>query len=462
MGQIGDKTLRTVNAGGGSFIAVVIPQFQPDIAVAFVVHHSALLVVHRLHGGVGDQVAGGGAEHLQSAVLVVKGDGVTHDAGSVQRCHLTGNKVVQIIAEVAARAPCDHIAREIAAGLVVEGADEGAVHGGEIPQLVAAIAGLEAGSAAAAHLPEAGKELPGGGVIERFIRWLTAGVAGIQLHPVVQNVRCIGNAHGSSGVGMIDLRAIPCLGNDPAVQGGFVIPRVLGEVCRAGIAVEHQNITAHNAAVGSLRGGQGFAGGKVDHLRSAVEIVAVLVAAVYRLSFLQHQKAVLDGGTLLSFKGHYFAAAFVEQAAAASAPGIRIGPGAEPVVCFAGHGILQKVHIFAAEGLVQGFSAAKHRAAVAGTVVTVKHPQPAVIQPGTVVKQIPIFVGGYRGSRRSRLAGSGRQHAAAAAEGKAQRHAGGSAADAGNGILHKDHSFERPETVHREESRGFLDFPVQL
>ena len=146
----------------------------------------------------------------------------------------------------------------------------------------------------------------------------------------------------------------------------------------------------------------------------------------------------------------------------APTPGIRIGPGAEPVVCFAGHGILQKAYIFAAEGLVQDFSAAEHRAAVAGTVVAVKHPQPAVIQAGTVVKQISIFVGGDRGSRRSRLAGSGRQHAAAAAEGKAQRHAGGSAADAGNGTLHKDHSFERPETVHREESRDFLDFPVQL
>ena len=49
------------------------------------------------------------------------------------------------------------IAREIAAGLVVEGANEGAVHGGEIPQLVAAIAGLEAGGAAAAYLSEAGE-----------------------------------------------------------------------------------------------------------------------------------------------------------------------------------------------------------------------------------------------------------------------------------------------------------------
>ena len=421
-----------------------------------------MLALHRLHGGVGDQVASGGAEHLQAAVLVVKGDGVTHDTGSVQRCHLTGNKVVQVIAKVAARAPRDHIAREIAAGLVVEGADEGAVHGGEVPQLIAAIAGLEAGGAAAAHLPEAGEAFAGGGVIERFVRWLAAGVAGVQLHPVGQNVRCIGKAQGSSGICAVSLCTVLRLYNDPAVQGGFIVPCVLGKVCWAGIAGEHQPVPAHDAAVCAIRHGQTFAGRKVDHLTGAVIVVAVFVAAVHGVGFLQHQQTVLDGGTLLSFKGHYFAAAFVEQAAAAPTPGIRIGPGAEPVVCFAGHGILQKAHIFAAEGLVQDFSAAEHRAAVAGTVVTVKHPQPTVIQTGTVVKQIPIFVGGDRGSRRSRLAGSGRQHAAAAAEGKAQRHAGGSAADAGNGTLHKDHSFERPETVHREESRDFLDFPVQL
>jgi len=95
-------------------------------------------------------------------------------------------------------------------------------------------------------------------------------------------------------------------------------------------------------------------------------------------------------------------------------------------------------------------------------VQTESVPRLAVVQAGTGVKQIPMLVGGDRGRRRSRLAGSGRQHAAAAAKGKAQRHAGGSAADAGNGTLHKDHSFERPETVHREESRDFLDFPVQL
>ena len=184
VGQIGDKALRTVNAGGGGFVAVVVPQFQPDIAIAFVVHHGALRALHRLHGGVGDQVAGGGAEHLQLAVLVVKGDGVTHDTGSIQRRHLTGNKVVQVIAKVAARAPCDHIAREIAAGLVVEGADEGAVHGGEVPQLIAAIGGGKARCAIAAGLGKTGEALAGGGVVKQLVHRCAVGMVSVKLHPV--------------------------------------------------------------------------------------------------------------------------------------------------------------------------------------------------------------------------------------------------------------------------------------
>ena len=395
MGQVGDKALGAVHAGGGGLEVIVIPQLQPDVAVTLVIHHHALLALHWLHGGISDQIAGFGAEHLQPSVLIVKGDGVAHDAGSVQRCHLTGNKVVQIIAEVAARAPCDHIAREIAAGLVVEGANEGAVHGGEIPQLVAAIAGLEAGGAAAAYLSEAGEAFAGGGVIERFVRWLAAGVAGIQLHPVVQNVRCIGKAQGSSGICAVSLCTVLRLYNDPAVQGGFIVPCVLGKVCWAGIAGEHQPVPAHDAAVCAIRHGQTFAGGKVDHLTGAVIVVAVFVAAVHGVGFLQHQQTVLHGGVLLPLKGHDFIAVFVKQAAAPSAISVRVGPGAEPVVGLTGHGVLQKVHVLAAEGLVQHLAAAQNGAGTAGIVVTVKYPQLSVVQPGAVVKRIPVCIGGH-------------------------------------------------------------------
>ena len=395
MGQVGDEALGAVHAGGGGLKVIVIPQLQPDVAVTLVIHHHALLALHWLHGGISDQIAGFGVEHLQPSVLIVKGDGVAHDAGSVQRCHLTGNKVVQIIAKVAARAPCDHIAREIAAGLVVEGANEGAVHGGEIPQLVAAIAGLEAGGAAAAYLSEAGEAFAGGGVIERFVRWLAAGVAGVQLHPVGQNVRCIGKAQGSSGICAVSLCTVLRLYNDPAVQGGFIVPCVLGKVCWAGIAGEHQPVPAHDAAVCAIRHGQTFAGGKVDHLTGAVIVVAVFVAAVHGVGFLQHQQTVLHGGVLLPLKGHDFIAVFVKQAAAPSAISVRVGPGAEPVVGLTGHGVLQKVHVLAAEGLVQHLAAAQNGADTAGIVVTVKYPQLSVVQPGAVVKRIPVCIGGH-------------------------------------------------------------------
>ena len=57
----------------------------------------------------------------------------------------------------------------------------------------------------AAYLSEAGEAFAGGGVIERFVRWFAAGVAGVQLYPVVQNVRCIGKAQGSSGICAVSL-----------------------------------------------------------------------------------------------------------------------------------------------------------------------------------------------------------------------------------------------------------------
>ena len=103
----------------------------------------------------------------------------------------------------------------------------------------------------------------------------------------------------------------------------------------------------------------------------------------------QHQQTVLEGGGFAPLKGHDFIAAFVKQAAAPSAISVRVGPGAEPVVGLTGHGVLQKVHVLAAEGLVQHLAAAQNGAGTAGIVVTVKYPQLSVVQPGSCRKADP-------------------------------------------------------------------------
>ena len=75
-GQVTDEPLWAVQSGGGGLVAVVILQFQPDIAAAAVAHPYPLLVLHRLYGGVGQQLAVVLAIHPQTAVLRVDGYGV--------------------------------------------------------------------------------------------------------------------------------------------------------------------------------------------------------------------------------------------------------------------------------------------------------------------------------------------------------------------------------------------------
>ena len=314
MGQVGDKALGAVHAGSGGLKVIVIPQLQPDVAVTLVIHHHALLALHWLHGGISDQIAGFGVEHLQSAVLVVKGDGVTHDAGSVQRCHLTGNKVVQFIAEVAVGVPCDHIPREIIAGPVVKCGDQAPVLGRQVPQFIFAVLGAEGHHAVAADLLEISKAFTGGGVVERLGGGRTGGGVGVQFHPAVQLVRRIGDPVGIGGVGTEGLGAVPGLDDDPAVQVYVVVPLILGKACRAGVAVEHQIVPADDAVVSAFRHRQALAGGKVDDL-TGTGGGGFVDAGV----FMQHQQAVLQGGTLFAVKGHHFAAFLIVKSTAAAA-----------------------------------------------------------------------------------------------------------------------------------------------
>ena len=163
------------------------------------------------------------------------------------------------------------------------------------------------------------------------------------------------------------------------MQVAVVIPFVLGKVCRAGVAGEHQHIPADDAAVGTLRDGQVLAGGKVDDTAGAVAVIVDIVAVTDHPALLQHQQTVLDGGALLAVKGHHFVAVLVVQGAAAAAPAGGVRPGAEPVVRLAGDGVGKQVHGLAAERLVQHLAAVQDGAAVAGVVVAVQDAQAAVL-----------------------------------------------------------------------------------
>ena len=222
------------------------------------------------------------------------------------------------------------------------------------------------------------------------------------------------------------------------MQLGVVIPFVLGKVGRAGIAVEYQNIPAHDAAVSALRHRQIFFCGKVDDLTAAIGVVAVGIAAVGKAALLQHQQAVLHRGVLLTVKGHHFVAVLVVQGAAPSAPASGVRPAAEPVIGFAGHGVLQKIHILAAGGLIQHPAAAQKGAAVAGVVIAVQDAQTAVFQTGSVVQGLAAGIGGDRCGGRSRFIGSGRQHRTAAAQRKAQPNAHCRAAQTGKRTFHRN------------------------
>ena len=143
--QVADKPLRAVQPGGGGLVAVIILQFQPDIAVAAVAHPYPLLVLHRLYGGVGQQLTVILAVHPQAAVQRIDRYGAVGCVHIVQRGLCTGLKVVKLVAVILAAVPCYHIAREILAGLLVKGGNQSAVLGGHVPQLVPAITGGKAG-----------------------------------------------------------------------------------------------------------------------------------------------------------------------------------------------------------------------------------------------------------------------------------------------------------------------------
>ena len=342
---------------------------------------------------------------------------------------------MQGITIVTVHVPGDHIAREIVAGQGVEFGDHAPVLGGHVPQLVGAVCGEKCRRAAAAGLLKADIALAGGGVVQD----LRGGIGGIavQLHPVVQGIRRIGNAIGRRGSRPVGLGTVLLLDGDPAVQVAVVIPFVLGKVCRAGVAGEHQHIPADDAAVGTLRDGQVLAGGKVDDTAGAVAVIVDIVAVTDHPALLQHQQTVLDGGALLAVKGHHFVAVLVVQGAAAAAPAGGVRPGAEPVVRLAGDGVGKQVHVFAAGGLVQHLAAAQDGAAVAGVVVAVQDAQAAIVQPGGIVQGLALGVGGNGHCRGSGFLGGGRRHyRAAAAQRKAQGHAQGSTAQTGNGLFH--------------------------
>ena len=444
MGQVGDKALGAIDTGGGDVVAVIVPQLQPDIAVALVVHHDGLLAFHRLHGGVGDEFAGVGVIDFQAVVFGVEGNGIVRDTAGVQRRHFAGLKVVQVIAVVAVCAPGDHIPREEIAGQVIKGANDAAVLGGHVPQLIPAVRCGKAGHVAAAGLGKARKTLASGRVIERLLHRLAVGVIGVQFHPVAQAVAGVRKARGRGAVGPVELCAVLCEDDDPAVEGGIVVPCVIGKALRAGVAGVNKGIAVHAAAVSALRHRQTLAGGKVDDLAGAAAPIVVPVFAVDKAALLQHQQAVLQRGALLAVKGQDLGPRFVVEGTAASAPACGVRPAAEPVVRLAGDRILQKGHVFTAGGLVQHLTAAEDGRQIAGIVVAVKHPQPAVVQPGSIVQRFAACIGGH-GSCRCRFAGSRRQHRTAAAQCKAQGHAQGSAAQAGRESLHKIHSFANPK-----------------
>ena len=94
-GQVADKPLRAVQPGGGGLVAVIILQFQPDIAAAAVAHPYPLLLLHRFYGGVGQQLAVILAVHPQAAVQCVDGYGTVGGVYIVQRGLCAGLQIVK-------------------------------------------------------------------------------------------------------------------------------------------------------------------------------------------------------------------------------------------------------------------------------------------------------------------------------------------------------------------------------
>lgn len=146
--------------------------------------------------------------------------------------------------------------------------------------------------------------------------------------------------------------AVFLLRHHPAVLLVIRIPVVIIQSFRAGVAAEHQLISAYGAAVCALRHRQCCAGGKVDDLTGAVAGLRD-VSAIDQAAFLQHQQAVLQSGVLLALKGQHFGAGLIVQGGAAPAPAGGVGPAAQPVVCGAGSAVLHQRDVFAAGRLMQ-------------------------------------------------------------------------------------------------------------
>ena len=394
---------------------VVILQFQPDIAVVAAAHPYPLLVLHRLYGGVGQQLAVILAVYPQAAVLRIDSYGAVGGIHFVQRGLCTGLKVVKFVAMILAAVPCYHMAREIPAGLLVKSGDQSTVLSGHVPQLVPAIAGGKAGKTARVDLQKARVLLAGQGVVQNLVCGILPG-GNVQLHPVAQSITVIKKTVCRGGIGAVDGGAVLLLHHHPAVLAVVGIPVVIVQSLRAGVAAEHQLIAAYSAAVRALRHRQRCAGGKVDDLTGTVAGLRD-ISTIDKAALLQYQQAVLQGSVLLALKGHYFGAGLIVQGGAASAPAGGVRPAAQPVVGGAGGTVLHQRDVFAAGRLVQRGAAAQDGGAAPGTAIAVQHPQTAIVQHGGVVQGLAAVVRGHRNGRAcsARHAGGGRQQGAAAA-----------------------------------------------
>ena len=297
-------------------------------------------MLHRLYGGVGQQLAVVLTVHPQTAVQRVDSYGAVGGVYIVQRGLCAGLQIIEFVAVILAAVPCYHIAREILAGLLVKGGDQSAVLGGHIPQLVPAVTGGKTGKPARIDLQKACALLAGQDVVQNLVGGLSPS-GNVQFHPVAQSITVIKKTVCRGGIGAVDGGAVLLLHHHPAVLLVVGIPVVIVQPFRAGVAAEHQLIAAYSAAVRALRHRQRSTGGKVDDLTSAVAGLRE-VSAIDKAALLQYQQTVLQGSVLLALKGHHLSAGLIVQGGAASAPAGGVGPAAQPVVCNAGGTVLHQ------------------------------------------------------------------------------------------------------------------------
>ena len=200
-------------------------------------------MLHRLYGGVGQQLAVILAVHPQAAVQRVDGYGAVGGVHIVQRGLCACLQIIEFVAMILAAVPCYHIAREILTGLLVKGGNQSAVLSGHIPQLVPAVTGGKAGKPARINLQKACALLAGQGVVQNLVGGFFPG-GNIQLHPVTQGVAVVEKAVCRGGISAVDRGAVLFLHHHPAVLLVIRIPVVIIQPFRAGVAAEHQLIAA--------------------------------------------------------------------------------------------------------------------------------------------------------------------------------------------------------------------------